>query len=129
MESCPTQAVLPLVGLVAEKVIRDRYVLSRRGDYSRWRVMVHAHERGRRSGGGGSRPGVACKELVSGLRLGVSGHSARIAGRADSKHAEELAQKSPLVNDRTARRMPGSRIWSRVGHDVYAAFWMPLAWK
>ncbi|MGM0488760.1 MAG: hypothetical protein ACQESR_18635 [Planctomycetota bacterium] len=26
VESCPTQAVLPLVGLAAEKVIRDRYV-------------------------------------------------------------------------------------------------------
>ncbi|MFO7906951.1 MAG: hypothetical protein R6U98_30120 [Pirellulaceae bacterium] len=25
MESCPTQAVLPLVGLAAEKIIRDRY--------------------------------------------------------------------------------------------------------
>ncbi|MFO7907707.1 MAG: hypothetical protein ACQESR_19755 [Planctomycetota bacterium] len=25
MESCPTQAVLPLVGLAAENVIRDRY--------------------------------------------------------------------------------------------------------
>ncbi|MFO7908279.1 MAG: hypothetical protein R6U98_36915 [Pirellulaceae bacterium] len=25
MGSCPTQAVLPLVGLAAEKVIRDRY--------------------------------------------------------------------------------------------------------
>ncbi|MGM0488060.1 MAG: hypothetical protein ACQESR_15015 [Planctomycetota bacterium] len=25
MESCPTQAVRPLVGLMAEKVIRDRY--------------------------------------------------------------------------------------------------------
>ncbi|MFO7903840.1 MAG: hypothetical protein ACQESR_26025 [Planctomycetota bacterium] len=25
MESCPTQGVLPLVGLAAEKVIRDRY--------------------------------------------------------------------------------------------------------
>ncbi|MGM0490917.1 MAG: hypothetical protein ACQESR_29690 [Planctomycetota bacterium] len=25
MEQCPTQAVLPLVGLAAEKVIRDRY--------------------------------------------------------------------------------------------------------
>ncbi|MGM0491213.1 MAG: hypothetical protein ACQESR_31180, partial [Planctomycetota bacterium] len=25
-ESCPTQAVLPLVGLAAEKVIRDRYI-------------------------------------------------------------------------------------------------------
>ncbi|MFO7903945.1 MAG: hypothetical protein ACQESR_27290 [Planctomycetota bacterium] len=25
MESCPTQAVLPLVGLAAEKVIRHRY--------------------------------------------------------------------------------------------------------
>ncbi|MFO7905217.1 MAG: hypothetical protein R6U98_21310 [Pirellulaceae bacterium] len=24
-ESCPTQSVLPLVGLAAEKVIRDRY--------------------------------------------------------------------------------------------------------
>ncbi|MFO7903819.1 MAG: hypothetical protein ACQESR_05815 [Planctomycetota bacterium] len=27
MESCPTQAVLPLVGLAAEKVIRDRYIM------------------------------------------------------------------------------------------------------
>ncbi|MFO7908003.1 MAG: hypothetical protein R6U98_35505 [Pirellulaceae bacterium] len=26
MESCLTQAVLPLVGLAAEKVIRDRYI-------------------------------------------------------------------------------------------------------
>ncbi|MFO7904220.1 MAG: hypothetical protein R6U98_16270, partial [Pirellulaceae bacterium] len=26
MESCPTQAVLPLAGLAAEKVIRDRYI-------------------------------------------------------------------------------------------------------
>ncbi|MFO7901212.1 MAG: hypothetical protein R6U98_01005, partial [Pirellulaceae bacterium] len=25
VESCPTQAVLPLVGLAAEKVTRDRY--------------------------------------------------------------------------------------------------------
>ncbi|MFO7908097.1 MAG: hypothetical protein R6U98_35980 [Pirellulaceae bacterium] len=29
MESCPTQAVLPLVGLAAEKVIRDRYTYRR----------------------------------------------------------------------------------------------------
>ncbi|MFO7905016.1 MAG: hypothetical protein ACQESR_03430 [Planctomycetota bacterium] len=26
VESCPTQAVLPLVGLAAEKAIRDRYI-------------------------------------------------------------------------------------------------------
>ncbi|MFO7903572.1 MAG: hypothetical protein R6U98_12985 [Pirellulaceae bacterium] len=26
MESCPTQAVLPLVGLAAEKVLRERYI-------------------------------------------------------------------------------------------------------
>ncbi|MGM0490982.1 MAG: hypothetical protein ACQESR_30015 [Planctomycetota bacterium] len=26
MERCPAQAVLPLVGLAAEKVIRDRYL-------------------------------------------------------------------------------------------------------
>ncbi|MGM0486802.1 MAG: hypothetical protein ACQESR_08575 [Planctomycetota bacterium] len=26
MESCPTQAVLPLVGLAAEKTIHDRYI-------------------------------------------------------------------------------------------------------
>ncbi|MFO7902634.1 MAG: hypothetical protein R6U98_08240 [Pirellulaceae bacterium] len=26
MESCPTQAALPLVGLAAGKVIRDRYI-------------------------------------------------------------------------------------------------------
>ncbi|MFO7908105.1 MAG: hypothetical protein R6U98_36020 [Pirellulaceae bacterium] len=31
MESCPTQAVLPLVGLAADKVIRDRYKRPRRG--------------------------------------------------------------------------------------------------
>ncbi|MFO7904653.1 MAG: hypothetical protein ACQESR_01780 [Planctomycetota bacterium] len=31
MESCPTQAVLPLVGLAADKVIRDRYIM---GDYT-----------------------------------------------------------------------------------------------
>ncbi|MFO7904027.1 MAG: CPBP family intramembrane glutamic endopeptidase [Planctomycetota bacterium] len=31
MESCPTQAVLPLVGLAAEKVIRDRYNKTKRG--------------------------------------------------------------------------------------------------
>ncbi|MGM0488156.1 MAG: hypothetical protein ACQESR_15505 [Planctomycetota bacterium] len=30
MENCPTQAVLPLVGLAAEKVIRDRYKRPRR---------------------------------------------------------------------------------------------------
>ncbi|MFO7906406.1 MAG: hypothetical protein R6U98_27360 [Pirellulaceae bacterium] len=30
MERCPTEAVLPLVGLTAEKVIRDRYNLSHR---------------------------------------------------------------------------------------------------
>ncbi|MGM0488741.1 MAG: hypothetical protein ACQESR_18540 [Planctomycetota bacterium] len=29
MESCPTQAVLPLVGLAAERLIRDRYVDSK----------------------------------------------------------------------------------------------------
>ncbi|MFO7904525.1 MAG: hypothetical protein R6U98_17815 [Pirellulaceae bacterium] len=31
MESCPTQAVLPLVGLAAEKVIRDRHNMGRGG--------------------------------------------------------------------------------------------------
>ncbi|MFO7902845.1 MAG: hypothetical protein ACQESR_25065 [Planctomycetota bacterium] len=34
MESCPTQAVFPLVGLAAEKVIRDRYNVTRRVDES-----------------------------------------------------------------------------------------------
>ncbi|MFO7904074.1 MAG: hypothetical protein ACQESR_11370 [Planctomycetota bacterium] len=29
MERCPTQAVLPLVGLAAEKVIRDRHVFGK----------------------------------------------------------------------------------------------------
>ncbi|MFO7901311.1 MAG: hypothetical protein ACQESR_06945 [Planctomycetota bacterium] len=29
MESCPTQAVLPLVGLAAEKTIHDRYINSK----------------------------------------------------------------------------------------------------
>ncbi|MFO7904272.1 MAG: hypothetical protein R6U98_16530 [Pirellulaceae bacterium] len=35
MESCPTQAVLPLVGLAAEKVIRDRYILHATGNGKR----------------------------------------------------------------------------------------------
>ncbi|MFO7903882.1 MAG: hypothetical protein R6U98_14555 [Pirellulaceae bacterium] len=30
-ESCPTQAVLPLVGLAANKVIHDRYIRLARG--------------------------------------------------------------------------------------------------
>ncbi|MFO7906128.1 MAG: hypothetical protein ACQESR_18460 [Planctomycetota bacterium] len=34
MERCPTQAVLPLVGLAAENVIRDRYHLTTRVDDS-----------------------------------------------------------------------------------------------
>ncbi|MFO7901502.1 MAG: hypothetical protein ACQESR_19710 [Planctomycetota bacterium] len=34
MERCPTQAVLPLVGLAADEVIRDRY--NRRSDLSGW---------------------------------------------------------------------------------------------
>ncbi|MFO7904962.1 MAG: hypothetical protein ACQESR_31560 [Planctomycetota bacterium] len=41
MESCPTQAVLPLVGLAAEKVIRDRYtVLQARERLRSQRVAV-----------------------------------------------------------------------------------------
>ncbi|MFO7906397.1 MAG: hypothetical protein ACQESR_18325 [Planctomycetota bacterium] len=37
MERCPTQAVLPLVGLAAEKVIRDRYnSRSDDCDFGRW---------------------------------------------------------------------------------------------
>ncbi|MFO7905435.1 MAG: hypothetical protein R6U98_22420 [Pirellulaceae bacterium] len=36
MESCPTQAVLPLVGLAAEKVIRDQYNFNER----RWQAVV-----------------------------------------------------------------------------------------
>ncbi|MFO7903296.1 MAG: hypothetical protein ACQESR_11920 [Planctomycetota bacterium] len=34
MESCPTQAVLPLVGLAAEKVIRDRYNWMRQSPFT-----------------------------------------------------------------------------------------------
>ncbi|MFO7902390.1 MAG: hypothetical protein R6U98_07010 [Pirellulaceae bacterium] len=37
MESCPTQAVLPLVGLAAEKVIRGRLYF-RRLDSSGWKA-------------------------------------------------------------------------------------------
>ncbi|MFO7907219.1 MAG: hypothetical protein R6U98_31500 [Pirellulaceae bacterium] len=48
MERCPTQAVLPLVGLAAEKVIRDRYVIPRpvrhaNRIYSLARAMGQAH--------------------------------------------------------------------------------------
>ncbi|MFO7907137.1 MAG: hypothetical protein ACQESR_12130 [Planctomycetota bacterium] len=32
MESCPTQAVLPLVGLAADKLIRSRYDAKRPAD-------------------------------------------------------------------------------------------------
>ncbi|MGM0490876.1 MAG: hypothetical protein ACQESR_29480 [Planctomycetota bacterium] len=39
MESCPTQAVLPLVGLAAEKVIRDRY--NRKHFGRAWRPVLH----------------------------------------------------------------------------------------
>ncbi|MFO7907104.1 MAG: hypothetical protein R6U98_30895 [Pirellulaceae bacterium] len=34
MESCPTQAVLPLVGLAAAKVIRDRYKGSLKNNFA-----------------------------------------------------------------------------------------------
>ncbi|MFO7906721.1 MAG: hypothetical protein ACQESR_15255 [Planctomycetota bacterium] len=34
MESCPTQAVLPLVGLAADKVIPDRHVSARNTTWS-----------------------------------------------------------------------------------------------
>ncbi|MGM0487474.1 MAG: hypothetical protein ACQESR_12030 [Planctomycetota bacterium] len=34
MERCPTQAVLPLVGLAAEKVIRDRHISDQRNNPS-----------------------------------------------------------------------------------------------
>ncbi|MFO7905780.1 MAG: hypothetical protein R6U98_24190 [Pirellulaceae bacterium] len=37
MESCLTQAVLPLVGLAAEKVIRDRYIFQAVG-FFRWKA-------------------------------------------------------------------------------------------
>ncbi|MGM0486229.1 MAG: hypothetical protein ACQESR_05640 [Planctomycetota bacterium] len=36
MESCPTQAVLPLVGLAADKLTRDRY--NRRPNSSGWKA-------------------------------------------------------------------------------------------
>ncbi|MFO7902115.1 MAG: hypothetical protein R6U98_05605 [Pirellulaceae bacterium] len=37
MGRCPTQAVLPLVGLAAEKVIRDRYIYRTRPKTTRMR--------------------------------------------------------------------------------------------
>ncbi|MFO7901831.1 MAG: hypothetical protein ACQESR_00145 [Planctomycetota bacterium] len=44
MERCPTQAVLPLVGLAADKVIRDRYINAPRQEstlsFSRLRLLV-----------------------------------------------------------------------------------------
>ncbi|MFO7908153.1 MAG: hypothetical protein ACQESR_29715 [Planctomycetota bacterium] len=42
MESCPTQAVLPLVGLAADKVIRDRHIMTP-GRGTRWRVRHGPH--------------------------------------------------------------------------------------
>ncbi|MFO7905940.1 MAG: hypothetical protein R6U98_24990 [Pirellulaceae bacterium] len=40
MESSPTQAVLPLVGLAAEEVIRHRYVTSPAANFSRPAVGI-----------------------------------------------------------------------------------------
>ncbi|MFO7903221.1 MAG: hypothetical protein R6U98_11200 [Pirellulaceae bacterium] len=44
MERCPTQAVLPLVGLAAEKVIRDRY--SRSPILGKRQGLPLSHQRG-----------------------------------------------------------------------------------
>ncbi|MFO7905008.1 MAG: hypothetical protein ACQESR_00020 [Planctomycetota bacterium] len=43
MESCPTQAVLPLVGLAAENVLRDRSILraARRCSLAAGRLVRH----------------------------------------------------------------------------------------
>ncbi|MGM0491039.1 MAG: hypothetical protein ACQESR_30305 [Planctomycetota bacterium] len=41
MESCPTQAVLPLVGLAAEKIIRDRYNATVHGQQTDLRGRSH----------------------------------------------------------------------------------------
>ncbi|MFO7907486.1 MAG: hypothetical protein ACQESR_20155 [Planctomycetota bacterium] len=56
MESYPTQAVLPLIGLAAEKVIRDRYISGLfsllqavRGPYQVIRVYCPRKRGGRRS--------------------------------------------------------------------------------
>ncbi|MFO7901673.1 MAG: hypothetical protein R6U98_03345 [Pirellulaceae bacterium] len=42
MQSCPTQAVLPLVGLAAEKVIRDRYIFQAVGFFRMERCPTQA---------------------------------------------------------------------------------------
>ncbi|MFO7904917.1 MAG: hypothetical protein ACQESR_01725 [Planctomycetota bacterium] len=45
MESCPTQPVLPLVGLAAENVIRDRYIFAFHTEISypfRWGRLSNA---------------------------------------------------------------------------------------
>ncbi|MFO7903432.1 MAG: hypothetical protein R6U98_12280 [Pirellulaceae bacterium] len=40
MERCPTQAVLPVVGLAAEKVIRDPYITIVRTHHSAGRFLT-----------------------------------------------------------------------------------------
>ncbi|MGM0488532.1 MAG: hypothetical protein ACQESR_17450 [Planctomycetota bacterium] len=46
MESCPTQAVLPLVGLAAEKVIRDQYRIGFSDEWDRLQTSVRIDPRG-----------------------------------------------------------------------------------
>ncbi|MFO7901209.1 MAG: hypothetical protein ACQESR_29875 [Planctomycetota bacterium] len=43
MESCPTQAVRPLMGLAADKVIRDRYNIE--PFLARWSLMFQSRGR------------------------------------------------------------------------------------
>ncbi|MFO7907478.1 MAG: hypothetical protein ACQESR_27005 [Planctomycetota bacterium] len=63
MESCPTQAVLPLVGLAAEKTIHDRY--NGLGWIVNRTEPAYVRGRGGCSQAGTNRWGAACDPHVS----------------------------------------------------------------
>ncbi|MFO7907259.1 MAG: hypothetical protein R6U98_31705 [Pirellulaceae bacterium] len=65
MESCPAPAALPLVGLAAEKLIRDRYRMHRVSD-----VEWNHHRVGRRRDGWGGMVWLAQRVIESTLRIG-----------------------------------------------------------
>ncbi|MFO7905959.1 MAG: hypothetical protein ACQESR_09435 [Planctomycetota bacterium] len=116
MERCPTQAVLPLVGLAAEKVIRDRYkecsfsallfqenCLMKRGQQLLVcgvaalvvAVCGSVVEAQPGAGGRGGRPG-------GGFGMGVGGTQARLLARED-------VRKELVLTDEQIEQLEGLR--------------------
>ncbi|MFO7901678.1 MAG: hypothetical protein R6U98_03370 [Pirellulaceae bacterium] len=73
LESCPTQAVLPLVGLAAEKVIRDRYVFQAVGFFPSGKLPDASRPPVGRTRGGESHPRPVCVRgcPASGWHFGI----------------------------------------------------------